>query len=343
MILPRVEVIALGGTIACVPGVTGEGVAPGLSAEDLLAAAPGVADLARIGGRNLANVPSTEIDLAMLFALDAAIQAHEAEGVAGVVVTQGTDTIEETSFVLDLLHAGEMPVVFTGAMRNPSLPGPDGAANLHTAIACAADPAFRNQGALVAFDDVIHAAAWVQKRDTSATGAFQSPAPVGWMAEGRPVLRAPVSRRPAIAVPADAPFPFVPILKPGLGDDPRIVPAVLDLGAAGLVLELAGGGHAAACWLDALSLAAERVPVVFASRTRGGRVLSRTYGQRGAEIDLLRRKLRGAGDLDALKARLLLILLLMAGTPDRFEEFCDLAWRPDRRGPTHTSAATSRA
>lgn len=330
MTLPRVEVIALGGTIACVPAAAGEGVAPGLTAADLLAAVPGVSDLARIGGRNLANVPSTEIDLPLLFALHAAIEAHEAEGVAGVVVTQGTDTIEETSFVLDLLRAGEMPVVVTGAMRNPSLPGPDGAANLYAAIACAADPAFRNQGALVAFDDAIHAAAWVQKRDTSATGAFQSPAPVGWMAEGRPVLRAPVSRRPAIAVPADVAVPFVPILKPGLGDDARIVPAMLDLGAAGIVLELAGGGHAAASWLDALTHAAERVPVIFSSRTRGGRVLSRTYGQPGAEIDLARRGLRGAGDLDALKARLLLLLLLMAGTPDRFAELSDLSWRPDR-------------
>lgn len=328
MTAPRVEVIALGGTIACVPAAAGAGVAPGLTAEDLVAAVPGVADLAQIGSRNLANVPSTEIDLPLLFALRDAIAVHEAEGVAGVVVTQGTDTIEETSFALDLLHGGDMTVVVTGAMRNPSLPGPDGAANLYAAIACAADSAFRGQGALVAFDDAVHAAAWVQKRDTSTTGAFQSPAPVGWMAEGRPVLRAPVSRRPAIAVSTDAAVPFVPILKPGIGDDPRLVSAALDLGAAGLILELAGGGHTVASWTDTLSRAAERVPVIFTSRTRGGRVLSRTYGQPGAEIDLLGRGLRGAGDLDALKARLLLILLLMAGTADRFQDYCDLSWRP---------------
>lgn len=100
-----------------------------------------------------------------------------------------------------------MPVVVTGAMRNPTLPGPDGAANLHSAIACAADPAFRGQGVLVAFDDVIHAAAWVQKTDTSATGAFRSPAPLGWIAESRPVLRAPCPRRPVLTLPADAGFP----------------------------------------------------------------------------------------------------------------------------------------
>lgn len=117
--LPRVEVIALGGTIASVPEPGAAGVTPGLTAADLVAAVPGAGDLARIGARNLANVPSTEITPALLIDLIAAIRAHEAEGVAGVVVTQGTDTIEETSFLLDLLHGGAMPVVVTGAMRNP--------------------------------------------------------------------------------------------------------------------------------------------------------------------------------------------------------------------------------
>lgn len=327
MTLPRVEVIALGGTIASVADAPGGGVSPGLTAADLVAAVPGAAGLARIGARNLANVPSTEITPALLLDLLAAIRAHEAEGVAGVVITQGTDTIEETSFFLDCLHAGAMPVIVTGAMRNPTLPGPDGAANLCAAIACAADPQLRGQGVLVAFDDVIHAAAWVQKTDTSATGAFRSPAPVGWMAEGRPILRAPVARRPVIALPAVAPFPFVPILKPGLGDVPALLPAALAAGAAAIVLDLAGGGHAPAPWLPAIDAAVARVPVVFASRTRGGRVLSRTYGQPGAEIDLIARGLVGAGDLDALKARLLLALLIMAGTPGRFSELADLSWR----------------
>ena len=145
---PRVEIIALGGTIACTPaGETGTpGVAPGLTATDLVRAVPALSDLATIGARNLANVPSTEIGLPLLFDLAAAIRAHEAEGVAGVVITQGTDTIEETSYVLDLLHAGRMPVVVTGAMRNPSLPGADGPANLCAAVTCAADPACRDSG-----------------------------------------------------------------------------------------------------------------------------------------------------------------------------------------------------
>ena len=329
--IPRVEVIALGGTIASTPGADKTGVVPSLTAADLLAAVPTAGLLADLDARNLSNVPSTEIGLPLLLELVAAIRACEAEGATGVVVTQGTDTIEETAFVLDLLFGSEMPVVVTGAMRHPTLPGPDGPANLYAAVACAADAAFRGQGVLVALDDTIHSAGWVQKRDTTSTGAFWSPAPVGWVVEGRPVLRAPVPRHPTFAVAKDAPIPFVPILKPGLDDPPCLVPAALDAGAAGMVVELAGGGHAAATWADALDKAAQAVPIVFASRTRGGRVLSRSYGQAGAEIDLLRRGLWGAGDLDALKARLTLVLLIMSGTPERFPDFTDLSWRPSVR------------
>ena len=94
-----------------------------------------------------------------------------------------------------------------------------------------------------------------------------------------------------------------------------------------MVAELPGGGHATAAMADALERAARKVPVVFASRTRGGRVLNRTYGQTGGEIDLIRRGLIPAGDLDALKARLLLSLLLMAGQVERFADHAELSWR----------------
>lgn len=322
---PRVEIIALGGTIACLPANGTSGVAPGLGAADLLAAVPAAGDLAQIEARNLSNVPSTEIGLPLLLELAAAIRAHEAEGVAGVVVTQGTDTIEETAFVLDLLHQGQIPVVVTGAMRNPTLAGADGPANLLAAVACAAAPVCRDLGVIVAFDDQIHAARWVQKRDTSATGAFWSPAPLGWLAEGQVCLYARPGRRVFGPQPQRAEIPFVPILKPGLSDQPRLVSAAVAAGAQGLVLDLAGGGHVLASWLGVLQQVAKTIPVIFSSRTRGGRVLTKTYGQAGGEIDLLARGLTGSGDLDALKARLTLMLLLMAGAPDRFSEFTDLS------------------
>ena len=318
-----VEVIALGGTIASTPRRDGQGVELGLSADDLVAAVPGLADLAPIRAKTLARLPSIEIGLPLLRDLSVLIQRLEAEGAAGVVVTQGTDTIEETWFALDLLHGGRIPVIVTGAMRNPSLPGPEGPANLAAAVVCAADPTCRDQGVLVAFDDTIHAASWVQKRDTTATGAFWSLSPLGWLAEGRPALRSRRPRTPALDLPSGD-QPFVPILKPSLDELPRLLDAALHAGAAGLVSELSGGGHATSVWADALESAARHVPVVFASRTRGGRVLTRTYGQACPEIDLIHRGLMPAGDLDALKAR-----LLLANQSDRFSELSLLSWRTE--------------
>lgn len=322
-----VEVIALGGTIASKPRPDGKGVVPDLTADDLLDAVPAVRSIATLRARTLANLPSVEIDLPLLLGLAALIGELEAQGASGVVVTQGTDTIEETAYVLDLLHGGQIPVIVTGAMRHPGLPGSDGPANIAAAIGCAADPACRDQGVLVVFNDDIHAASWVQKRDTSSVDAFWSPAPVGWMAEGHPAMRFHRPRNTAIAVKWNAAVPYVPILKPGLGEGSSLVAAALAAGASGMVAELSGGGHASSVWADALGEAAKSVPVIFSSRTRGGRVLNQTYGQNGAEIDLIERGLIPAGDLDALKSRLLLTLLLMAGQTSRFSLYSQLSWR----------------
>lgn len=324
---PRVEIIALGGTIASKPRPDAAGVFPDLTAQDLIDAVPVVHQLADIGMRTHAAKPSVEFSIDDLVGVADLIAELEAGGAAGVVITQGTDTIEETAYVLDLLHAGDCPVIVTGAMRNPSLPGPDGPANIYAAIACASDPSMRGSGVTVVMNDQIHAAAWVQKKDTSTVGAFVSPSPIGWMAEGRPALYARPRRQQTIAVLRGAATPFVPILKPGLDEPPLLVAAALQLGADGVVADLSGGGHASKVWAGALEVAAASVPVVFASRTRGGRVLSNTYGQPGAEIDLIRRGLIPAGDLDALKARLLLLLLLMSGEPGRFADLSNLSWR----------------
>ncbi len=324
---PRVEIIALGGTIASRPRPDAAGVFPDLSAQDIVNAVPAIGALAQVSARTFAALPSVEIDLPLLQRLAALIAELETGGVDGVVVTQGTDTIEETAYALDLLHAGSCPVVVTGAMRNPGLPGADGPANIFAAVACAANNAFRNAGTLVVMDDTIHAAAWVQKLDASSVGAFHSPAPVGRMVEGRAAPYAQPRRQATIKLPPDARVPYVPILKPGIGESPHMVEAALNLGAAGIVAELSGGGHASNAWADALGKAASSVPVVFASRTRGGRVLNNTYGQPGAEIDLIRRGLIPSGDLDALKARLLLSLLLMSGETARFTEYANLSWR----------------
>nr|WP_298104218.1 asparaginase [uncultured Shinella sp.] len=324
---PKIKIIGLGGTIASSSQRTASGVVPTLTAADLISAIPALSDIADIEAENFANVPSTEITLSLLLNLAATIRKLEIEKYSGVVITQGTDTIEETAYVLNLLLDCDFPVVVTGAMRNPTLPGADGPANLAAAVACATSIHCRNQGVLVVSDDTIHAADWVQKRDTSSTSAFWSPSPLGWISEGIPAIRARVPRRPAITLPEAGQPPFVPIIRPALWDDDRLLNAALAQGASGIILDLSGGGHVASGLVPSIAEAAGRLPVVFASRTRGGRVLSATYGQKGAEIDLINRGCIPAVDLDALKARLLLLLLLLAGRSEQFTDYCQLSFK----------------
>lgn len=313
-----VDILSLGGTIAMTPGATGAGVLPTLTAADLLAAVPGAAEVADLRATSVLGVPSSEITLPDVMALAARITALRQAGSAGVVVTQGTDTIEETAFALDILLPPGPPVIVTGAMRHPALAGADGPANLLAAIRCAVSPLCAGLGVLVVMGDVIHPAIGVAKGDTALPQAFSSPSPVGFVCEGAVVIRARPMRLPPLGPVPQGPPPFVPILSPALGDDGRILQAASDAGAQGIVLALSGGGHTTAAVAAVLADVAQRLPVVFASRTGGGRVLSATYGQKGGEIDLAAKGCIGAGDLSPLNARLLLSLLIMAGKAEHF-------------------------
>ena len=129
----------------------------------------------------LLSVPSSEITLPALIALAGQIAALRRGGADGVVITQGTDTIDETAFVLDLLRPPGPAVIITGAMRHPAQSGADGPANLLAAIRCAAAPACAGLGVLVIMGDVIHPAISVTKTDTASPAAFQSASPVGFV------------------------------------------------------------------------------------------------------------------------------------------------------------------
>ncbi|MDP9466986.1 MAG: asparaginase, partial [Actinomycetota bacterium] len=257
---------------------------------------------------------SGDLTMEDLVALAAEVQRRLDTGATGVVVTQGTDTVEETSFALDLLVRHPRPVVVTGAMRNPTLPGADGPANMLAAVQVASSPSFVDQGCVVVMNDEVHAARFVRKTHTSSPSTFVSPTtgPIGWVVEGRvrAALR-PVALPPIAAVTREV--PPVALLKVALGDDSRTVQQLEVLGYAGVVVEALGGGHVPARMVPALEAVASRVPVVLASRTGGGEVLRQTYGFPGSERDLIARGLVPAGALDGLKARILLSLLLGGG------------------------------
>ena len=314
MALSPVAVLSLGGTISSTKA-SGPGVTPTLTGEDLVEAVPELAGVAEVSAASFRRVPGSELTIDDVVALSGEINARLDAGAAGVVVTQGTDSIEETAFVLDLLVDRDGPVVVTGAMRNPTLPGADGPANLLSAVRVAASGPARGLGTVVAFNDEIHAARYVQKTHASNPATFSSPwaGTLGWISEEsvRVALR-PVGRR-HVALPEGSTDRPVALYTFGLGDDGRMLPEIGRLGYEGLVIEAFGGGHVPSKTVEHLEALALAIPVVLATRTRGGEVLGQTYGFPGSETDLLSRGLISAGPLVSFKARLLLSLLLRSG------------------------------
>lgn len=304
-----------------------EGVAPSLSARQLVDAVPG---LSRPGVElevvTLRNVPGGSLTLGDLGELHDLLAERFAAGIDGAVVTQGTDTIEECAFVLGLWHDGPQPVVVTGAMRNPTLAGADGPANLLAAITVAADPGARDLGCLVVLADEIHAAERVRKTHTSSVTAFVSAngGPLGYLAEGDVrLVNRPVKRR-TMPVTSGT-LPRVGLYTATLGDDGSLLGTFADE-CDGLVVAGFGVGHVPASWVAGLAAIAQRIPVVLASRTGAGFTGRRTYRYPGSERDLAERGLIAAGGLDPYKARLLLQLLLGGGV-DRagiVQEFSEL-------------------
>lgn len=315
---PLVEYVALGGTIASVPDDAGRGARPGLSSADLLASVPGIGEVARIRTRDRAKVGSSRLTISDVLQLrDAALAAVE-RGACGVVVSQGTDSLEETAFALDVVWSRPEPVVFTAAMRHPSLPGADGPANLLGAVRCAVTEQARGLGVLVCLNDEVHAARFVRKTHTSNLASFASSpvGPLGWIVEDRVRIPLRPNRFPALPVATDAPVPPVALLTSVLDDDGRLLPGLSDLGYRGLVVAAMGGGHLPPTWLPALRELVSEIPVVLASRTGSGEGLRHTYASAGSEPELLAAGLLPAGALHPFKARILLTMGLAAGYDD---------------------------
>ncbi len=334
--MPKVAVLSLGGTIAMGAKSETGGVTPSLTAEDLISTVPGLSEAADLEAIQICNLPSPQISIRELSLVISEINALEERGFDGVVITQGTDTIEETSWVLDLCSHTSLAVVVTGAMRNPTQPGADGPANLLSAVQVAACEIAKGVGTLVVFNDQIHAARFVQKTHTSNVAAFTSPTcgPVGWMTEGTPIIPFHFPKMDSFGFPSNPKIPKISIIKPGLNEDRTLIDAAVSAGLDGIVLEASGGGHTSSIIADSVEHAAKKIPVILSSRTRAGSVLTSTYGFVGSEIDLLSRGLISSGYLDACKARILLMLSLMCGEGQQklTERFIELNAGYVRRG-----------
>ncbi|MFD0807260.1 asparaginase [Nocardioides caeni] len=322
MDIPTVAIGALGGTIASTSSTAstaGGEVVPTVTAEGLAAAVPGLAAVADVRAETLAMLPSPALDEPTVLRALAWADAAVADGAAGVVITQGTDTLEESACLLDLFWDRPEPLVVTGAMRSPDAPGADGPANLLTAVRCAAEPRSRDRGVLVAFDDEIHEARWVAKTDSVSTGAFRSPVfgPIGRCVEGEVLYGVAPQRVPPLVLPDGVVVgvgdPRVPLVTTYLGDDGHALRALQQAGVDGVVVAGFGAGHVSPAMAEAIGDLAAAVPVVFASRTGSGPTGRAMYGYPGSEVDLIARGAIGAGWQAPVKARLLLWALTATG------------------------------
>jgi L-asparaginase len=311
----KLAVVGLGGTVAMRP--VEAGAVPSLAAEDLVESLPESAAALVHHVENFRRVPGAHLSLEDLVELAARIKSLDDAGTAdGFVVVQGTDTIEETVFALEILYDGPAPVVVTGAMRHAGQVSADGAANIANALYLAATPASAGRGAMVCFNDQVHAAWAVQKTAATNPAAFSSPGfgPVGHVIEGNARFLAETKRWPCISSDPSGVGPAkVAIVTASLGEGPELLAAVDQANYKGVVVQATGAGHLPESWVEPLADLAARMPVVLATRVSAGPVLAETYAFPGSESDLLSRGLISAGFLCASKARILLSMALGAG------------------------------
>ena len=320
---PRIHVLALGGTIATRPDASGV-MQMGAGADDLVKAVPLLATLADIEAETVSRVGSHSLSFDQIHALAAKIAAAPADG---VIVTQGTDTLEETAFLLDLLVERDIPVIVTAAMRNPALTSADGPGNLLAAVRVAADPWIRAHakalGVMAVMLDEVYAAADAIKAHPTRLNAFASPqtGPIAALVEDRVVpLGLPVRdaieaarRRIGRAVGVAQP---VALLWMGLDEPGHLIEAMLRapdrLGYRGVVVGAMGGGHVPERLADLMGRLAAAIPTVISPRAGGGPMLRHTYGGPTSEIALRKAGLIWGGRLHPLKARVLLETCLRA-------------------------------
>jgi L-asparaginase len=305
----KVRVLAAGGTIA-MSGAGGARLA--LDAADLVAAIPGLADPGQIESETVVNLPSAHLTLGDQLEICRAARDAAREGI-GVVVTHGTDTLEETAMLCDVIHDSDAPIVFTGAIRAASAAGADGPANLADAISVARSADATRMGVLVVFGGEIHHARCARKTDTTSLTAFSSPQTglLGRVTEGHATFWTRVPRNQALDPPAlDHHVLVVPTTA---GDDGTLARAALETEPDGIVIGTLGAGHLHPDLLKLWAEASERIPVVAYCRPERGVVLTGTYGFAGSERELRESKIIPAAFLSPQAARMKLLACLASG------------------------------
>ena len=316
--LPRVAILATGGTIAgkantnsAVGYTSGE-----VTAKDLIDAVPGIEKLATLTAEQIANVGSQDMNDEIWFALAKRINELFSKGEAdGIVITHGTDTMEETAFFLEQVVASDNPVVLVGSMRPSTAVSADGPANLYAGVKLAASTEAKGRGAMIVLNDTIHESRDATKTNTTSLQTFYSPnaGPAGYINAASVSFVEPVSSesRPRFKLPEKGPLPRVDIIYSHSNMLADEVADAIKRGAKGIVLAGVGDGNSSKAVIDALSAAAKKGTVV----VRSSRVGS-GFTLRNAEVNDDELGTVAALDLNPPKARVLLQLLLANNITD---------------------------
>lgn len=317
MTKPKLLILGTGGTIAGSAGkATGKAYAAGEVSLDSI-----IADIAKLGldaelvPQSIAQIGSQDIGWTEWDALHAAIRTGQGDpAITGIIITHGTDTAEETAYLLDLTLDAGKPVVLVGAMRPADAVGSDGMRNFANAVRVASDPDGHSRGVMVVMGDTVFAASDVRKAATANVDAFRG-FPRGPLARVTPSTLdwfAPAHREGSVArFPWPDSLPRVAILTAGAGMDAQPVEALLGIGCKGIVMAGMGQGNAPRVVLDALQRAVEAgVPVVRSARVDEGMV------DRNVEVDDDARGFIAARALGPAKARILLMVLIASGITD---------------------------
>ena len=330
MIEKKVVIVATGGTIAMKYDPEKQGLVPACTGEDLAAAVTGLCDVAPLEFIQFSNIASCGMTPKNMWDLHVKIEEVLArDDVAGVVVTHGTDTVEETSYFLDLLKKSPKPVVCTAAMRGAGDVSPDGPMNILCSVRTAASKAAVGMGVLVCLNETLHAPAEVTKTHAANPATFQSPwwGPVGYVDPDKVIIR----RKPLVVqrFSPKALTARVDLIKCMTGSERDYIDFAVAQGCKGLVIEGFGRGNVPPAVVPGIRDAVEKgVAVVIASRTSAGRVLD-VYGYPGSVTDTRRAGAVMGGEISAAKARLKLMIALsenprIASDPQGLEALFDV-------------------
>ena len=311
--MKKIAVIFNGGTISMKVDENIQAAVPTLSGAQIMAKVTGIERYANIEEHNFSSLPSPHVTVDLMLELSKKIQKlADREDIDGVVVTHGTDTLEETSYLVDLTTKTEKPIVFTGAMRSSSELGYDGPANLAASICTATSQEARGRGVLICFNGELNSAKEVTKANSMSLNAFRTPnfGPIGIVDNNRGIFYRDVEDKEYIKV--DKIRKKVAIIKCAASVESDFLNFAIESGYKGIVLEGLGRGNVPPTMVAGIERAIEnKIPVILTSRCFEGRVFG-SYGYEGGGMQLKNSGVIFGESMPSQKARIKLLLMLSA-------------------------------